>query len=65
MFSSLVLSDGPMTVQELYTRGLAPPGSSSPHASQAAGQLRRNEVLGFVSALLTRGTAGILASAAA
>jgi hypothetical protein len=66
MFSSLELSDGPMTVQELYTRHLAPPRlilascESGGHASYAG-----NEMLGFVSALLARGTAGILASAAA
>jgi tetratricopeptide (TPR) repeat protein len=66
MFSSVVLSDGPMTVQELYARRLAPPRlilascESGGHASYAG-----NEVLGFVSALLARGTAGILASTAA
>jgi|HubBroStandDraft_6_1064221.scaffolds.fasta_scaffold357645_1 CHAT domain-containing protein len=66
MFSSLVLSDGPMTVQELYTRGLAPPRlilASCESGGQAS--YAGNEVLGFVSALLARGTVGILASAAA
>jgi tetratricopeptide (TPR) repeat protein len=65
MFSSLLLSDGPMTLQEIYARGLAPQRlilascQSGSQASYAGG-----EVLGFVGALLARGTAGILASAA-
>jgi tetratricopeptide (TPR) repeat protein len=65
MFSSLLLSDGPMTLQEIYARGLAPRRlilascQSGSQASYAGG-----EVLGFVGALLARGTAGILASAA-
>jgi CHAT domain-containing protein len=65
MFSSLLLSDGPLTLQELYARGLAPHRlilaacESGTHVSYAG-----NEVLGFVSALLARGTAGILASMA-
>jgi CHAT domain-containing protein/tetratricopeptide (TPR) repeat protein len=65
MFSSLLLSDGPLTVQELYARGLAPhrlilASCESGHQVGYAG----DELLGFVSALLARGTAGILASAA-
>ncbi len=65
MFSSLLLSDGPLTVQELYARGLAPHRlilaacESGAQVSYAG-----DEVLGFVSALLARGTAGILASTA-
>jgi tetratricopeptide (TPR) repeat protein len=65
MFSSLLLSDGPLTVQELYARGLAPyrlilaACESGAQVSYAG-----DEVLGFVSALLARGTAGILASTA-
>jgi tetratricopeptide (TPR) repeat protein len=65
MFSSLLLSDGPLTVQELYTRGLAPHRLIL--ASCESGTLvgyAGDEVLGFVSALLARGTAGVLASAA-
>jgi CHAT domain len=65
MFSSLVLSDGPMTVQELYARGLAPRRlvlASCESGTQTG--YAGDEVLGFVSALLTRGTAAILASAA-
>ena len=63
MFSSLLLSDGPLTVQELYARGIAPRRlilaacESGAQVSYAG-----DEVLGFVSALLARGTAGILAS---
>ncbi len=65
MFSSLLLSDGPLTLQELYSRGLAPHRlilaacESGTQVSYAG-----DEVLGFVSALLARGTAGILASTA-
>jgi tetratricopeptide (TPR) repeat protein len=66
MFSSLLLSDGPLTVHELYARGLAPHRlilascESGTHVSYAG-----DEVLGFVGALLARGTAGVLASTAA
>jgi CHAT domain-containing protein len=65
MFSSLLLSDGPLTVQELYARGLAPHRLIL--AACESGSLvgyAGDEVLGFVSALLARGTAGILASSA-
>jgi tetratricopeptide (TPR) repeat protein len=65
MFSSLLLSDGPLTVQELYARALAP--HRLVLASCESGRMvsyAGDEVLGFVSALLARGTAGILASAA-
>ncbi len=65
MFSSLLLSDGPLTVQEAYARGLAPHRLIL--ASCESGALvsyAGDEVLGFVSALLARGTAGILASTA-
>ena len=65
MFSSLVLSDGPMTLQEIYARGIAPRRlvlASCESGSQAS--YAGDEVLGFVGALLARGTAGILASAA-
>jgi CHAT domain len=66
MFSSLLLSDGPLTVQELYARGLAPhrlvlAACESGAMVNYAGE----EVLGFVSALLARGTAGVVASTAA
>jgi len=65
MFSSLLLSDGPLTVQELYARGLAPHRLIlAACESGAAVSYAGDEVLGFVSALLARGTAGILASTA-
>lgn len=66
MFSSLLLSDGPLTVHELYARGLAPHRLIL--ASCESGALvsyAGDEVLGFVGALLARGTAGVLASTAA
>jgi CHAT domain len=66
MFSSLLLSDGPLTVQELYARGLAP--RRLVLAACESGSLvgyPGDEVLGFVSALLARGTAGIIASTSA
>ncbi|HEV2451376.1 MAG TPA: CHAT domain-containing protein [Streptosporangiaceae bacterium] len=65
MFSSLILSDGPMTVQELYARALAPPRlilASCESGTQAS--YAGHEVLGLVGALLARGTLGVLASAA-
>jgi tetratricopeptide (TPR) repeat protein len=65
MFSSLLLSDGPLTLQELYSRGLAPHRlilAACRSGSQAS--YAGDEVLGFVTALLARGTAGILASTA-
>jgi CHAT domain-containing protein len=65
MFSSLVLSDGPMTVQELYSRGLAPARLVLASCESGVQSVRgADEVLGFVGALLARGTVGILASAA-
>lgn len=66
MFSSVVLADGPVTVQELHRAGVAPrrlvlaschSGADVPYAG--------DEVLGFVSALLAQGTAGVVASIAA
>jgi CHAT domain-containing protein len=54
-----------MTLQEIYARGLAPRRlilASCQSGSQAS--YAGDEVLGFVGALLARGTAGILASAA-
>ena len=64
IFSSLLLSDGPLTVHELDLRGAAPhrivlaaceSGSEVGYAG--------NETLGFVSSLLARGSAGLVASA--
>jgi CHAT domain-containing protein len=66
MFSSLLLSDGPLTVQELYARGLAPHRLVlAACESGAMVNYAGDEVLGFVSALLARGTAGLVASTAA
>ncbi|HKT03847.1 MAG TPA: CHAT domain-containing protein, partial [Rugosimonospora sp.] len=66
MFSSLVLADGPLTVQELETRGLAPYRMVLASCKSGADvSFAGDEVLGFVSALLARGTAGVVASIAA
>lgn len=66
MFSSLILSDGPLTVQELETRGVAPHRMVLASCKSGADvSFAGDEVLGFVSALLARGTAGIVASIAA
>jgi tetratricopeptide (TPR) repeat protein len=63
MFSGLALSDGLLTVQELDLRGAAPRRVVLA-ACQAAADLAYpgGESLGFVSALLARGTAGMVAS---
>jgi len=62
-FSSLLLSDGRLTVHELDQRGIAPyrmvlaaceSGSDTTYEG--------NEMLGFVSTLIARGTAGLVAS---
>jgi tetratricopeptide (TPR) repeat protein len=63
IFSSLLFSDGTLTVHELDLRGLAPrriilAACQSGTETTFAG----NETLGFVSALLARGTAGLVAS---
>jgi CHAT domain-containing protein len=62
-FSSLLLSDGPLTVHELGMR------AGAPHrivlaACDSGVQVSYpgNEALGFVSALFARGTAGLVAS---
>jgi tetratricopeptide (TPR) repeat protein len=66
MFSSLHLSDGPLTVQELHARGLAPHRLILAACESGAGvSYAGDEVLGFVSALMARGTAGVIASTAA
>ncbi|WP_315094013.1 CHAT domain-containing tetratricopeptide repeat protein [uncultured Cellulomonas sp.] len=66
MFSSLLLADGPVTVQELHGAGVAPHRLvlASCH-SGADVTYAGNEVLGFVSAMLAQGTAGVVASIAA
>jgi tetratricopeptide (TPR) repeat protein len=66
MFSALLLADGPLTVQELETRGVAPYRLVLASCESGADvSYAGDEVLGFVSALLARGTAGIVASIAA
>jgi len=63
MFSGLLLSDGYLTVQELELRNLAPQRvvlaacEATADVSYSGG-----EMLGFVSALIARGTAGVLGS---
>jgi CHAT domain-containing protein len=64
MFSSLLLSDGLLTVQELDLRGIAPHRIILAACDSAADTwYEGDEMLGFVSALLARGTAGLVASA--
>ncbi|QGQ18643.1 CHAT domain-containing protein [Cellulomonas sp. JZ18] len=66
MFSAVVLADGPVTVQELHRAGVAPRRLvlASCH-SGADVAYAGDEVLGLVSAVLARGTAGVVASIAA
>ena len=66
MFSSLLLADGPVTVQELHGAGVAPHRLvlASCH-SGADVAYAGDEVLGFVSTMLAQGTAGVVASIAA
>ncbi len=62
-FSALVLSDGSLTLHELDVRGVAPHRvvlASCESAAEFA--YEGEEVLGFVSALMARGTAGVVAS---
>jgi hypothetical protein len=62
-FSSLQLSDGPLTVHELHLRGLAPRRMILASCESGADvSYEGNEMLGFVSALIARGTAGLVAS---
>lgn len=63
MFSSLELSDGPLTAQSLET-GEAVPARMVLSACNVAADagLPGGEQLGFVSALLARGTQGLIAS---
>jgi tetratricopeptide (TPR) repeat protein len=66
LFSSLVLSDGPLTVQELQTSGVAPHRLVLASCQSGADvAYAGDEVLGFISSLLARGTAGVVASVAA
>ena len=62
-FSSLLFSDGPLTVHELTMRGLAPHRMVLASCDSGAGVVYDgNEMLGFVSALMARGTAGVVGS---
>ena len=63
MFSGLLLCDGSLTVQELELRDIAPYRVVLA-ACEAAADVAYpgGEMLGFVSALLARGTAGLVAS---
>ncbi|WP_222705354.1 CHAT domain-containing protein [Cellulomonas massiliensis] len=66
MFSSVLLADGPVTVQELQQTTVAPRRLvlASCH-SGADVAYAGGETLGFVSAMLAQGTAGVVASIAA
>jgi hypothetical protein len=62
-FSALRMSDGPLTVHELDSRGAAPRRivlASCESGAQV--DYAGDEVIGFVSALMARGTAGLIAS---
>ncbi|RFU21660.1 CHAT domain-containing protein [Geodermatophilus marinus] len=62
-FSALELADGRLTVHELDRRGLAPARVVLAACDAAADTaLAGGELLGFVGALLARGTAGVVAS---
>jgi len=65
MFSSLQLADGPLTVDDIHRLEHPPhrivlPACRSGVVAQIGGQ----DVIGFASALLTQGTAGVIASIA-
>jgi CHAT domain-containing protein len=62
LFSALELSDGPLTLYEMFARGVAP--RRVVLAACDSGVERGydgDEVLGFVSALMARGTAAVVA----
>jgi hypothetical protein len=66
LFSSLVLSDGPLTVQELHTSGVAPHRLVLASCQSGADvAYAGDEVVGFIGSVLARGTAGVVASVAA
>jgi tetratricopeptide (TPR) repeat protein len=65
-FSALELADGWLTVHELDRRGIAPRRVVLAACDSAADvAYAGDELLGFVSALLARGTTGVLASTVA
>jgi len=62
-FSSLQLHDGPLTLHEMEIRRIAPHRMVLAACDSAVGTAYEgNEVLGFVSALMARGTCGLVAS---
>jgi tetratricopeptide (TPR) repeat protein len=62
-FSSLLLSDGQLTVHELDQRGVAPYRMVLAACESGSDvTYEGNEMLGFVSTLIARGTAGLVAS---
>jgi tetratricopeptide (TPR) repeat protein len=66
MFSALTMADGPLTVHELDLRGVAPGRIVLASCDSAADTTYAgDEVLGFVGALLARGTTGVVASVVA
>ncbi|MEZ5093687.1 CHAT domain-containing protein, partial [Nocardioides sp.] len=63
VFSGLRLSDGDLTVQELEMRGVAPHRAVLAACEAGADvAVAGGGMIGFVSALIARGTAGVLAS---
>jgi tetratricopeptide (TPR) repeat protein len=65
-FSALELTDGQLTVHELDQRGIAPRRIVLAACDSAADvSYAGDELVGFVTALLARGTAGVVASAIA
>jgi len=66
VFSALQLADGLLTVHELDMRGIAPHRIVLAACDSAADvNMPGDELLGFVSALLSRGTTGLVASVVA
>lgn len=65
-FSALTLADGPLTVLDLVLHGVAPHRIVLAACSSGADvSYAGNETVGFVSALIAQGTAGVLASTVA
>jgi tetratricopeptide (TPR) repeat protein len=63
LFSALELSDGPLTLYEMFARGLAPRRVILAACDSGVERsYEGDEVLGFVSALMARGAAGVVAS---
>jgi len=59
----LLFSDGPLTVHELALRGIAPHRMVLAACDSGVDvAYEGNEMLGFVSALMARGTAGVVGS---